>query len=188
MRCRVPVLFLLLAAASAHAQGQSQGQSQNHPPLDQLFSALKIAPTEDAAGIVEARILDTWVQQATPAVRLLLARGYRDLGHNAASDAFDSYDAAVTLQPEVAEAWHGRAMARFRLGDAPGAIRDMEQALSREPRDFAVLADLSRVAEAQGNSKGALAAWRKVLDLAPHTPGGEARLRDLERKANGQGI
>ncbi len=188
MRCRVAVLFLLLAASSARAEGQVQGQTLGRSQLDQLFSALKAAPTEAAAGIVEARILDTWVQQATPAVRLLLARGYRDLGHNAASDAFDSYDGAITLQPEVAEAWHGRAMARFGLGDAVGAIRDIEQALQREPRDFAALADLSRVAEAQGNWKGALAAWHKVLDLAPHTPGGETRLRELERKANGQGI
>ena len=188
MRYRVAVLFLLLAASSARAEGQVQGQTPGGRQLDQLFSALKAAPTEEAAGIVEARILDTWVQQATPAVRLLLARGYRDLGHNAASDAFDSYDGAITLQPEVAEAWHGRAMARFGLGDAVGAIRDIEQALQREPRDFAALADLSRVAEAQGNWNGALAAWHKVLDLAPHMPGGETRLRELERKANGQGI
>ncbi len=186
---RGAVVLLLLLAASARAEGQAQGGTAGRPaPLDQLFSALKAAPSEDAAGVVEARILDTWVQQATPAVRLLLARGYRDLGHNAASDAFDSYDAATTLQPEVAEAWHGRAMARFSLGDATGAIRDIEQALSREPRDFAALADLSRVAEAQGNWKGALAAWRKVLDFAPHTPGGETRLRELEHKANGEGI
>ncbi len=188
MRCRAALLLLLLAA-SARAEGQGHGGTPGRPaPLDQLFSALKAAPNEDAAGVVEARILDTWVQQATPAVRLLLARGYRDLGHDAASDAFDSYDAATTLQPEVAEAWHGRAMARFDLGDSTGAIRDIEQALSREPRDFAALADLSRVAEAQGNWKGALAAWHKVLDLAPHTPGGDTRLRELERKANGQGI
>lgn len=185
MRHVAALLLVLLAAASARAQGQAQSRPSQ---IDQLFSALKAAPNEDAAGVVESRILDTWVQQATPAVRLLLARGYRDLGHNAASDAFDSYDAVITLQPDVAEAWHGRAMARFDLGDTTGAIRDIEQALSREPRDFAALADLSRVAEAQGNWKGALAAWHKVLDLAPHTPGAEERLRELERKANGQGI
>ena len=184
MRCPVALLLVLLATLPARAEGQAQPP----PRLDQLFSALKAAPTEDAAGTVESRILDAWVQQASPAVRLLLARGYRDLGQNAASDAFDSYDGAITLQPEVAEAWHGRAMARFGLGDAPGAIRDIEQALQREPRDFAALADLSRVAEAQSNWKGALAAWQKVLELAPHTPGGDARLQDLGRKANGQGI
>ncbi len=176
---------VLLWAAAAHAQTPP---AQPGPPLDQLFAALKAAPTEEAAGTVEARILDTWVQQASPAVRLLLARGVRDLGQNAASDAYDSFDGAITLQPDVAEAWHGRAMARFRLGDAVGAVADIQQALQREPRDFAALADLSRVAEGQGNWKGALAAWQKVLELAPHTPGAEERLRELERRANGQGI
>ena len=183
---RLAALVLVAAAVSARAQGQ--GQQSRPAPIDQLFSALKAAPTEEAAGVVEARILDTWVQQATPAVRLLLARGYRDLGQHAASDAFDSYDGAITLQPEIAEAWHGRAMARFGLGDAAGAIGDIEQALQREPRDFAALADLSRIAESQTNWKGAFAAWQKVLDLAPHTPGGEDRRQELERKANGQGI
>lgn len=182
---RAALLLLLMAAGTTHAQAPP---AQHGPPLDQLFSALKAAPTEEAAGAVEARILDAWAQQATPAVRLLLARGLRNLGQNAASDAYDSFDGAIALQPETAEAWHGRAMARFRLGDAEGAVADMQQALQREPRDFSALADLSRVAEGQNNWKGALAAWRKVLEIAPHTPGAEARLRDLERKANGQGI
>lgn len=186
---RSAALLVLLAAASAHAQASATvPQPGRIAPLDQLFAALKAAPNEDAAGAVEARILDTWAQQATPAVRLLLARGLRDLGQNAASDAYDSFDGAITLQPEVAEAWHGRAMARFHLGDGPGAVADIEQSLQREPRDFAALADLSRVAEAQGNARGALAAWRRVLALAPHTPGGDERLQELERKANGQGI
>jgi tetratricopeptide (TPR) repeat protein len=178
-------LLLVIAAGAAHAQAPP---AQHGPPLDQLFAALKAAPTEDAAGAVEARILDAWAQQATPAVRLLLARGLRDLGQNAVSGAYDSFDGAIALQPGVAEAWHGRAMARFHLGDAVGAVADMQQALQREPRDFSALSDLSRVAEGQGNWKGALAAWQKVLEIAPHTPGAAGRLRDLERKANGQGI
>lgn len=179
------------AAGTVPARAQAPvgvGPAQHSVPLDQLFAALKAAPTEEAAASAEARILDTWVQQASPAVRLLLGRGARSLNQGAASDAYDSFDGAITLQPEAAEAWHGRAMARFRLGDAVGAVADMEQALQREPRNFSALADLSHVAEDQGNLKGALAAWQKVLDLAPHTPGAEARLRELERKANGEGI
>lgn len=184
---RPAALLIALGVAAAHAQEQPPSAA-HPPPIDQLFSALKAAPTEEAAGTVEARILDAWVQQATPAVRLLLARGYRNLGQHAASDAFDSYDGAIALQPDVAEAWHGRAMARFGLGDSEGALRDIQQSLQREPRNFAALADLSRIAEAQGNAKGALSAWEKVLELAPHTPGGEDRLQELRRKAEGQGI
>lgn len=187
MRYPATVLLMLLAGP-AHAQAPAPPGPPPNRPIDQLFTALKAAPTEDAAATVEARILDAWAHQATPAVRLLLARGLRNLGQNAASDAYDSFDGAITLQPEVAEAWHGRAMARFRLGDATGAVADIQQTLQREPRNFSALADLSRVAEGQNNWKGALAAWQKVLELAPHTPGADARLRELERRANGQGI
>jgi cytochrome c-type biogenesis protein CcmH/NrfG len=45
---------------------------------------------------------------------------------------------------------------------------------------------LSRIAEAQGDWKGALAAWQKVLELDPHTLHGLDRLELLQRKAFGE--
>ena len=92
------------------------------------------------------------------------------------------------MQPELAEAWHGRAMARLELGDPAGAVADLGQALQRQPRDVFAIEDLSHAEEAHNDRRAALAAWEKLLTLAPKTEGGAARLRDLRRKAVGQGI
>jgi hypothetical protein len=77
-------------------------------------------------------------------------------------------------------------MARFALGDYPGALADIESALQREPRDFAALKTLSRIAQARNDDKGALAAWQKVLELSPHTPDGADRLKALQKKVLGE--
>ena len=175
------LLVALLLAGAAAAQAPSPKAA-----LDSMLSALRAAPSEDAAAALEAQIRTLWTEAATPAVRLLLSRGTRELSENAASDALDSFDAALDLEPDLLDAWRGRAQARLRLGDHAGAIRDVQEVLKREPRNFAALQDLSRIAESRADWRGALAAWQKLLDIDPRTPGGQARLRDLRRRALGE--
>lgn len=153
---------------------------------DSLLSALRTAPSEEAAGAIEAQLAKLWLDAASPAVRLLLSRGHRELGESAPGDALDSFDAALDLEPELMEAWRGRAQARKRLGDTTGAVRDIQEVLRREPRNFLAWQDLSHIAEARGDWKGALAAWQKLLDIDPRTPGGQERLRELRRRALGE--
>ena len=90
------------------------------------------------------------------------------------------------LAPDFAEAWLARALVKFQAGDYAGAIRDIEATLQREPRQFVALQTLSRIAEAQGDWKGALAAWQKVLELDPRTPHAQERLEMLQDKAFGE--
>ena len=172
--------LLLLLAAPALAQSPPKANLEN------LFTGLKSAPTEDAAAAIEAQIRTQWAEAATPAVRLLLSRGARELSENAPGDALDSFDAALDLSPDLLEGWRGRAAARRALGDYVGAIKDIGEVLRREPRNFAALQDLSRVAEARGDWKGAYAAWQKVLEISPKTPNGQDRLKDLQRRALGE--
>ena len=79
-----------------------------------------------------------------------------------------------------------RALARFEAGDIKGAWRDIQEALQREPRHFGALQALSTIAEKQGNWAGALAAWKQVLAIDPHTEGAERRLKDLTKHAEGE--
>ena len=124
------------------------------------------------AAQLEAQIRTQWAEAATPAVRLLLARGYRELSESAANDAVDSFDAALDLEPDLLEGWRGRAQARRVLGDLAGAVRDVQELLKREPRSFLAWQELSRIAEARGDWRGAFSAWQKLLDIDPHTPRG----------------
>ena len=173
------LLVLLLLASPAAAQTGAT-------PSDNLAAALKAAPNEAAASALEAQIRAVWAHTGTPAVRLLVARGTRELSEGAAGDALDSFDAALDLSPDLLDGWRGRAAARRSLGDYTGAVRDLQELLRREPSSFIAFQDLSQVAEARGDWKGALVAWQKLLELDPQTPGGQSRLRDLKRRALGE--
>ena len=174
---RFLVLLLLAGPAAAQPAGTS---------ADNLAAALKAAPNEAAATALEAQIRAVWAHAGTPAVRLLVARGTRELSEGAPGDALDSFDAALDLSPDLLDGWRGRAAARRSLGDYTGAVRDLQELLRREPSSFIAFQDLSQVAEARGDWKGALVAWQKLLELDPQTPGGQTRLRDLKRRALGE--
>lgn len=170
--------LLLLGTAPAFAQSA----------LDQLLAALKTAPNEETAAALEQRIRELWLNAGSPAVTLLMSRGLRDQQAGAQQEAEADFDAAIALDPGLAAAYELRAVARFQQGDYAGALRDIEETLKHEPRDFAALQDLSRIAESRHDWRGAYAAWQKAMELDPKTPGGELRLNELRRHAEGEGI
>ena len=174
----------LLIALPAAAQPRPTGRAAE---IEAMVTALKAAPSEELAGKIEGRLRELWVQSASPSAQLLMGRGMRDLGNHAADDAVDDFDAALTLDPEVPEIFHRRALARAAAGDYVGALADIQETLKREPRHFSAFKSLSRIAEEREDWKGALAAWEKVMELSPRTPDGEERLKSLRRKAFGEG-
>ena len=182
MRWIALALCLLLPGLAA---AQSAKPDPKQAELDKMLDALRVAPNEAAAGALEQKIEKRWFQAGGSVAALLMSRGTRDLNNNADDEAVDDFDAALTLEPGLAEAYHRRALARAALGDYAGAVIDLQAALQREPRNFAALQSLSRIAEQHDDFNGALAAWRKVLDLSPKTPDGEERLKTLQRKALG---
>lgn len=174
---------LTLLASPALADHKADAHKSE---LDRLFKALRAAPDETAAAMLEARIRDLWIAEGSPAAVLLLNRGERELHANAADQAVEDFDAVLTLEPDYAEGYNHRAAAKAALGDYAGAIRDIEAALTRDPRHFSAFEGLSRIAEQQGNWKGALEAWQKALDIDPLTPGGLERLDRLQKKVDGE--
>jgi tetratricopeptide (TPR) repeat protein len=174
-RCLLGGAAVLLAAAA---------------PIDTeaLFGALRAAPDAPTAERVEARLQVAWHDQATAAVQLLIDDAAAKIGTGHAQEALTDCDAAVVLQPDLADLWRRRADARLALGDEAGAAADLAQALTREPRLIPALIDLSQLEEARRNYAQALAAWQKVLDLDPKTEKAEARLERLRRLVNGEPI
>jgi tetratricopeptide (TPR) repeat protein len=179
-------LVLLGAVLLAGPAGAETPAEARQAQLDRLFKALRAAPDEQAAAMIEGRIRALWLDQATPAVGLLMGRGDRDLGNDAPGEAIADFDAALDLEPDFSEGYNHRAVARAAAGDYDGAVRDIELALQHDPRNFSALEGLSHIAERQGNWQGALDAWRKALDIDPRTPGGLDRLDMLQKKVEGE--
>lgn len=178
--------MLLLCALPALAQSPAPQNAEKRAMLDRLLTALKSAPNEAAAAPLESQIRQLWLNAGTPAVTLLMSRGLREMKADANQDAIEDFTDALVLDPNLAEAYHQRAIARFAAGDVPGAIADIQATLQREPRSFAAFQTLSQIAEARKDWKGAYEAWQKVLEIDPKTPGGDDRLKDLKRRALGE--
>ena len=192
LRIRLPLVVAALAimsvaAAAEPAPANSPQPAHSSPAqtLNRLFGLLEVAPDAQAASAVEEAIQGQWIAEATPATKLLLIHGFQELTDNQPNEALNDFDASLDLQPDLSEGWHGRALARARLGDTAGAERDIEEVMRIEPRQFAALEDLSRIAESAGDWKGAYAAWQQALVLDPKALGGADRLKDLHRRAFG---
>jgi len=184
-RILLPIL-LLLCAVPAFAQNTGGPAAEKRAALDKLLGTLKSAPSEEVAGPLEQQIRQLWLNAGTPAVTLLMGRGLREMKADATPDAIEDFTAAITLDPNLAEAYHQRAIARYSAGDSAGAIADIQATLQHEPRSFTALETLAAIAESRKDWKGAYDAWQKVLEIDPKTPGGQERLKDLRRHALGE--
>jgi tetratricopeptide (TPR) repeat protein len=191
MRWLIP--FCIAACLSAYDQ-PALSQAAPGPPagsdrqalVNHLLDALKAAPTEEEAAPLEAQITQLWLNAGTPAVMLLMQRGLREMKADTPQDALDDLGAAITLEPDYAEAYHQRAIARFAAGDTAGAIADLHETLARQPRDFAAFRTLAEIAASREDWKSAYAAWQQLMQVDPKTPGGEEKLKDLRRRALGE--
>ena len=164
----------------------AQTAAERRAAVDRLLDALKAAPDERSAVGLEGQLEQSWLHAGSPAVTLLLSRGLRSLQAGQDDEAAESFSDAITLQPDIGEAWHQRARARYHAGDVNGAIHDLEETVRLEPRNFLAFRTLTNIATAREDWKGAYAAWQKVMEIDPKTPGGEERLRLLKRKAVGE--
>src|SRR5690349_3871607 len=102
--------FCLIAAA---APGQAQQATDKRAGVDRLLEALKAAPDERAAALLEEQIQQAWLQAGSPAVTLLMSQGLRLLQAGQNDGAIESFTDAIVLAPDVAEAWRQRAIARY---------------------------------------------------------------------------
>lgn len=188
MRAVLIALSLLMLPVPGAAQGAhapNRAEESRRAELDSLFEGLKAASDDAAAALMEGRIRALWVEQASPATVLLLRRGARNLAARTHDEALEDFDAALTLSPRSAEAWHQRAQAHAAMGDPAAAARDLQEALRLEPRHFGALVTLSILQEEGGDPRAAMRSMEAALALHPRLRGGQERLRELRRKAEG---
>lgn len=180
---------LLVGAALLPGAGTARAQSPEvRADIDALLDALKQAPTDQMAALLEERLTRLWLQSGTAVTALLMNRGLRALNAAEYDDAIESFSDAITLQPGFAEAYYQRGVARYHAGNLTGAVADLAQTVKLEPRAFQAYRAMTEIAMARKDWKTAYLAWRRLLQIDPKTADAQERLNELKRKALGEDL
>jgi tetratricopeptide (TPR) repeat protein len=206
MRVRLAVLCVVGGVAAA-AMGLGQGNiaraaspegADNPPPvspkidrahnIDFLFQALKAAPDDETARLIEGRIWALWLVSGSDTADLLMSRARAAIEQNDADLAIQLLDAIIELKPDYAEAWNRRATLYFEKHDYGRAMSDIAQVLAREPRHFGALSGLGLIMQDIGDDKHALEAYRKAVEVYPRLKGMEEKIKTLKEKVEGRDL
>jgi tetratricopeptide (TPR) repeat protein len=82
-------------------------------------------------------------------------------------EAQKKFNAAITEPDGLPEAYYGRGVARYHLGDWAGAEKDLEKASQGLPRYSLAFLWLGKTRERQGNLATARLDYRKAAELSP---------------------
>jgi tetratricopeptide (TPR) repeat protein len=89
---------------------------------------------------------------------------YSQGNYLAAADAFTE---EIQRNPRSAAAWNDRAVARVRLGDLNGALRDYNRAIELTPDDAEIYFNRGNALVAAGQYADALADFNRAIELSP---------------------
>lgn len=156
--------------------------------LDGLFEALKNARTPAEARSIETSISTIFARSGSPTIDLLMARGAAAFGVKDFDKAMFYFNETVALVPGYAEGWNKRAAIYYLRRDYGPALRDTQQALKLEPRDFKTMMGFALVLEDLGDKKTALDLYRRALALDPWLDDAKASIKRLQIEVEGRGI
>jgi tetratricopeptide (TPR) repeat protein len=156
--------------------------------LDFLFGALKAAPDEDSAKLVENRIWALWLASGSDTANILMNRAKSAIDANELDVALKLLNALVKLKPDYIEAWNRRATLHYMRKEYGEAMADIRQVLIREPRHFGAISGLGMILNEFGDEKHALDAFRRALEINPHMSKIDEMVKSLTEKVEGRDI
>lgn len=156
--------------------------------LDDLFGRLAHAEDSDEADGLAHAIERVWLQSGSDTADLLMVRAVAALGKGESKVASDLLDKIIVVDPGWVEAWNKRATLRFLDGDDVGAMEDVAQVLSREPRHFGALSGMAVILHRNGMDKQALDLTRRTEAIYPHNAELEKLETELKLKVEGRDI
>ena len=206
MRVRLAVLCVVGGVAAAgmglgpgHIARAAPPESTDNPSpvspkvdrahnIDFLFQALKAAPDDETARLIEGRIWALWLVSGSDTADLLMSRARAAIEQNDADLAIQLLDAIIELKPDYAEAWNRRATLYFEKHDYGRAMSDIARVLALEPRHFGALTGLGMILEDVGDDRRALEAFRRALEVDPRLERVPEIVKSLTEKVEGRGI
>jgi len=162
--------------------------AEREKTLSDLYALLATADGEDSAKAIADAIERIWRYSGSPTIDVLMERASKALAKKNNDLALKLLNFAVELAPDFAEAWNRRAYVYFLKNDFGRAMGDLRRTLALDPNHFKALEGLAQILREAGQKRGALQAFKKLLEVHPYWPGAEQAVRELEREVEGQGI
>jgi len=156
--------------------------------IDFLFEALKAAPDDESAKVVENRIWALWFASGSDTADLLMSRVKTATDDKELDLAIELLDKIIVVKPDYVEAWNRRATLYFMKKDYGRSIADIAQALSREPRHFGALTGLGTILQELGDDRHALEIYRRALAVYPRLQKVPDLIKTLSEKVEGRDI
>ncbi|HEX2137856.1 MAG TPA: tetratricopeptide repeat protein [Microvirga sp.] len=178
MRLFACLFAACLTALPAAAQSPSAPKPAEQPApadrkpssLDELFDRLGKAKDEAEGKGIASLIERRWARSGSDTADLLLSRAAQATSKKDYPLAVELLDRVLVLEPNWAEAWYHRATVFYLLDDPVGALADIRQVLSREPRHFGAWVGLGHILMASEDKPRALEAFRRALKIHPQLP------------------
>jgi tetratricopeptide (TPR) repeat protein len=214
MRC-IPTAFaiVVLSASSSFGQDDPFGSQDFQPPAEleyfdessedleippapppapptseELLAELALVENEEDAEDIERRLQNLWSRSGSATADLLFSRSDDALEANDFETAEQLLAELTELAPDFAEGWHRHAIIKLRQENFEEAMTSLRHTLSLQPKHFFAMAELGSILEEFGDTENALAAYREAIALNPFIDGLGARVRELTRNVEGQGI
>jgi len=166
----------------------SDPQKGRQKVLDDLFDRLAKAQDDREAKGVSGAIERVWMHSGSDTADLLMGRAMQALKRKDYALSQELLNAVVEIEPDWAEAWNKRATVRYLADDAMGSMQDIARVIKLEPRHFGALSGMGFILQRGGFDKGALAAFRKALEISPQQEEIRRLVEKLTLSVEGQGI
>lgn len=156
--------------------------------IDFLFEALKAAPDDESAKLVENRIWALWLASGSDTADLLMSRVKTAIEAKDTDLAIVLLSSIIEIKPDYIEAWNRRATLYFAQKEYGRALGDIQQVLTREPRHFGALTGLGLILQEMGDDKQALEVYRRALAIHPRLQKIPDVVKTLTEKVEGRDI
>lgn len=201
-RASAAALAAMLAAAIAlEPPGPALAQSQSpaisglppageaaHKAAGELLNQLRLAKDVATAHDLEERIWAAWMTSGNEEVDGLVRQSVELMQTGQFDDALATLDTVVRKLPGYAEGWNKRATLLYEMKEYDRSMADIAKVLELEPRHFGALSGIGLINIAKGDRKGAIEAYRKVLEVDPQNAGAQISLDLLTKASTGDPI
>jgi len=161
-------MIVILAMVFVTLCGTAANATQDDPRLDALFERLQTTKDSNDAAAAERQIWSIWMEAESEDLNILMNQGAVAMSSQNFDLALESFNALITLAPEMAEAWNKRATLYFMMQNFEASVADVQKTLSLEPRHFGAIVGMGLIYERLGDQKAALRAFEQGLKINPH--------------------